>query len=317
MSSLGDFLAARGVTVHRQCGSYNLSNRAAGKGGVRHIVQHYTGGTGSAYNNCVFFGGGDRQASADWFIDKDGSIWQYNPDPDRYYSWAVGDGRGRYGITNVASVSIEYVNTGDAFTAAQVEAGGALTRALMAYYGLGADRVVRHYDASRKHCPAHYVDQGRWNALHAALTDSKAAAPAVRPVGAPKPTATGAGLEVDGLLGHGTAEAVQRAVNSPYTDGVFSRQPRRNAKYWPASTGMMGWSDTIKPVSDSMVALQNYLISKGFSVGDDGADGYGGKETVKGLQRYLVSLGYSIKVDGVAGANTATALQEALNAGRF
>lgn len=317
MSSLDGFLAARGVVVHRQCGRYNLSNRGAGKGGVKHIIQHYTGGTGSARNNCVYFGSGNRDASADFFIDPDGSIWQYNPDPDRWYSWAVGDGRGKYGITNVGSVSIEYVNTGGPFTDAQIAAGGALTRALMAYYGLNASRVVRHFDASRKRCPLYYVDPAKWNALHAMLTDSNGPALVVPPVGAPQPTASGAGLAVDGLLGHGTAKAVQTATHSPYTDGVFSRQPKANARYWPANTGMLSFSSTVRPPSDSMIALQRHIISKGSSVGSCGADGYGGKDTVMGLQSYLRNLGYGIAVDGYAGANTASALQDALNKGKF
>ena len=42
---------------------------------IKYIVIHYVGATGTAKNNVDYFYGGDRQASAHYFVD-DGSIWQ-------------------------------------------------------------------------------------------------------------------------------------------------------------------------------------------------------------------------------------------------
>ena len=42
---------------------------------IKYIVIHYVGATGTAKNNADYFYGGDRQASAHYFVD-DGSIWQ-------------------------------------------------------------------------------------------------------------------------------------------------------------------------------------------------------------------------------------------------
>lgn len=157
-------------TLH---GTLNRTKRAAGLGGIGYFAVHYTGGTGSAKNNCLYFRAADRRASADLFIDKDGSIWEYNNVLDGYFTWAVGDGGGRYGITNSNSMSVEVVSNGEAFTAAQI----ASLKALYAHYCSVLGRkltIVRHYDASRKSCPAPYVSESKWAALKAQIAGGKA-----------------------------------------------------------------------------------------------------------------------------------------------
>ena len=76
-------------------------------GSVKYIVIHYTGTDASAKNNCIYFSGGNRNASADYFIEKDGTIYKFNANCAKYYSWHCGDGKGKYGITNSNSISIE------------------------------------------------------------------------------------------------------------------------------------------------------------------------------------------------------------------
>ena len=149
---------------------YNVS-RANGRA-VKHIVVHYTGTSASAENNITYFSGGNRNASADYFINKDGSIWQFNADPRNYYSWHCGDGGGKYGITNSQSIGIEVVSAGEEFTQAQKNALRDLVTALMSDYHVPASNVVRHYDASRKSCPAPYAgdNNAKWTALHKYIT---------------------------------------------------------------------------------------------------------------------------------------------------
>lgn len=48
----------------------------------------------------------NREASADFGVD-DLNIVQFNPNPLKYYCWSVGNGKGKYGITNSNSISIE------------------------------------------------------------------------------------------------------------------------------------------------------------------------------------------------------------------
>lgn len=147
---------------------YNVS-RSQGRT-ISYIVIHYTGTSASAENNCIFFSGGDRQASADFFVDKNGSIYQFNADLNNYYSWHCGDGHGRYGITNQNSIGIENVSAGEDFTSQQISSLTSLVKNLMSQYNIPADHVVRHYDASRKLCPAPYINQDKWNALWKQIT---------------------------------------------------------------------------------------------------------------------------------------------------
>lgn len=143
---------------------YNLTYKPGRQ--IQHIVVHYTGTDAPPENNCSYFGAANRNASADWFIGKDGSIWQFNADPRNYYSWHCGDGGGRYGISNAYSVGIEVVSAGEDFTQAQINSLHALVLALMEDYGVLATRVVRHYDASRKLCPAPYAGTGSQDPKH-------------------------------------------------------------------------------------------------------------------------------------------------------
>lgn len=77
-------------------------------------------------------------------------------------AWAVGDGAGRYGITNLNSINIEIcVNPeSDYYTA--VSNAQWLAAKLLKDRGWGTDRLKRHYDASWKHCPRRILDEGLW-----------------------------------------------------------------------------------------------------------------------------------------------------------
>lgn len=164
--------------IERHHGSYNISRRSTT---VKYIVVHYTGsGTsaaGSALANCKYFAGGNRNASANYFVD-DTAICEY-ADPRAYYTWHVGDGRGKYGISNSNSIGIEVCQNGDRpYTEAEIDRLAWLVRRLMDDFGVPAERVVRHYDASRKACPYYYTPSGAggnsaWNTLHARITSGE------------------------------------------------------------------------------------------------------------------------------------------------
>ena len=162
------------VTINKYVGWYNISTRYCSP---QYIVVHYTGAgsssPGNALANCKFFAAGNRNASADFFID-DSGIWQYNPDISRYYTWAVGDGYGKYGITNANGIQIEVCQrawANEPFSASQVSYLIQLVGYLMKQYGIPASRVVRHYDASRKLCPYYYAqNDAAWKLLHAKIT---------------------------------------------------------------------------------------------------------------------------------------------------
>ena len=134
---------------------------------IKYLAIHFTAGSSSKAGSAksvkhVFE---QRKASADFCVD-DRDMVQFNPDLHNYYCWAVGDGNGKYGVTNKNSISIEICSSlkkgtsaavpnhsGWYFTDAALENAVKLSRYLMKKYNIPIDRVIRHYDASRKSCP--------------------------------------------------------------------------------------------------------------------------------------------------------------------
>ena len=159
------------MQINKYHGGYNISKRIEP---VKYIVVHYTGSgtskSGSAKANCQYFSGGDRQASAHYFVD-DGGVWEF-ADPSVYYTWHCGDGHGKYGITNSNSIGIEVCQNYDVpYTETEIRYLAELVRLLMVKFNVPAERVVRHYDASRKLCPLYYAKRsGEWNNLHRRIT---------------------------------------------------------------------------------------------------------------------------------------------------
>lgn len=290
------------MQINKYHGSYNRSKRSVT---IKYICVHYTGGTGSALNNCKYFAGGNRNASADYFVDDNG-IWEYNDPSEGYYTWAVGDGKGKYGITNSNSINIEVVNNGGAFSAKEIAYLCELVPYLMNKYGVSASNVVRHYDASRKSCPAGYVDSNAWNTLRSQITGGKAPVVTTTSTTATAKTTTttsSGSISVDGKIGKDTITLAQKLLGTT-ADGVISGQYSKYKKYWTSIVAGCSWSGgssalvkaiqrKIGTTADGILgqctakALQKYLINKGYSCGSCGADGYFGTDSAKAFQRWL------------------------------
>ena len=131
---------------------YNRSNR--GGTPIKYIVVHDTGNPSRGANATAhynYFNGGDRSSSADFFVD-DTQVLCVN-DYYKFYTWHCGDGKGKYGITNRNSVGIEFCINVDSDRNKTLERTAQLVRELMQKLNIPIERVVRHYDASRKNCP--------------------------------------------------------------------------------------------------------------------------------------------------------------------
>lgn len=147
---------------------------------IRYLVIHDVGTRSTAKNNVDYFSGGNRNASAHYFVD-DGSIWQSVEESNS--AWHVGDGEGKYGIANSNSIGIEMCLPNSTVTAKTEQNTIELVRDLMKKYGIPLDRVVRHYDASRKNCPAQFNLDKKWTRWHQFKAKLSGSAPA--PVPAP------------------------------------------------------------------------------------------------------------------------------------
>ena len=206
------------LPINRKISNYNHSSRNGNS--IKYIVEHYTGNLGdTAKNNVDYFYGGNRNASAHYFVD-DNSIWQSVEDSNA--AWSVGDGRGAYGITNQNSISIEMCCQSNGQISEATEKNALeLTRYLMNKYNVPADRVVRHYDASRKACPNWSANNwSRWINFKNKLGSTVASAPS-NPVSNYNPHVKDwqsgfckvyYSIGVDGLIGNETRTAMRRAV---------------------------------------------------------------------------------------------------------
>lgn len=149
--------------INQYHGAYNLSKRYSTP--ILYFVVHNTATMAPALNNCQYLASGRANpASADFFIDPDGAVWEYNDPLSGDYTWHCGDGYGRNGITNENSMSVEVVSDGRDFTSAQIEALAALYAHMCERTGHELS-IVRHFDASGKHCPMAYVDDWKWTTL--------------------------------------------------------------------------------------------------------------------------------------------------------
>lgn len=158
------------LEIKKQFINYNRSSRSQA---IKYIVIHSTGNVGdTAQNNHDYFAGGNRGASADFFVD-DNNIIQII-DSDNYYSWQVGDGKGAYSISNSNSIGIEMCGTDVGnISDTTIKNTLDLVKYLMERYSIDADHIVRHYDASRKCCPSQfsYNSWARWYDFKDRLTN--------------------------------------------------------------------------------------------------------------------------------------------------
>jgi len=130
-------------------------NRKTRTGKISYIVIHDTGNKSKGADSCAhfnYFNSANRNSSADFFVD-DKKVLQVN-DYTKYYTWQVGDGKGKYGITNQNSLGIEICVNADGDYEKAFNNAVELTKYLMKELDIPVERVVRHYDASRKNCPA-------------------------------------------------------------------------------------------------------------------------------------------------------------------
>jgi peptidoglycan hydrolase-like protein with peptidoglycan-binding domain len=138
------------LTIQKMISDYNFSSRQGSD--IEYLIFHYTGNKGdTALNNAKYFNACNRNASAHFFVDDENIYQVVNLNNS---AWAVGDGKGAYGILNRNSVSIEMCCNSEGVISETTEANALeLGKYLMDLYGIDLDHVVRHYDASRKICP--------------------------------------------------------------------------------------------------------------------------------------------------------------------
>ena len=142
----------------------------------RAIVVHYTGGRGlaggeTAEANGRYFAGGNRNASAHWFVDGSGEAVASVPEADT--AWHAGNFN-----FNRMSIGVEVVSDGGDFTEGEIRDLRELVQGIRRRWSIPAENVMRHYDCAdfagrwgvggpwvdpHKACPLPYVDHAKWH----------------------------------------------------------------------------------------------------------------------------------------------------------
>lgn len=332
------------LPIKRKISRYNYSSRRGNA--IRYIVLHYTGNRGdTAKNNVDYFYGGDRGASAHYFVD-DNEIWQCVEDSNS--AWSVGGGTS-YGTTNRNSISVEMCCQHNGVVSIKTEDNALeLVKYLMNKYNIPTSRVVRHYDCNsiRKICPNWSNNNWeRWYNFKAKLEGKKVGNVVVETSPAVSTEADKiqrakeyvgdrckelqekliklgyncGGYGADGVFGRGTYESVinfQRD-NGLATDGLVGAQT------WAKINEKINAPNKVNSSSNWVARLQAECNKQGFS--NQAVDGIPGTNTLNGcpllktgsrgnitklLQERLVALGYNTNgVDGIFGNGTYNAVK--------
>ena len=145
--------------VNRKVCNYNRE--------IGFIVIHYVGAVSSAYNNAIYFENVNLERSAHYFVDAK-EIYRVVKDND--IAWHCGSKTGykHEFCRNTNSIGVEMCcykkANGELDVSPAVENRTIhLVKALMNFYKIPIQGVVRHFDVANKLCPAPFItDNNRW-----------------------------------------------------------------------------------------------------------------------------------------------------------
>lgn len=325
------------MNVNKLLTKINLT-QTSNTGRIKYIVIHYVGATGGAKANCQYYASQYVGASAHYYVDFDGSVWQSVEDKDT--AWHCGAKSYKHPeCRNANSIGIEMCvrNKGSMadtsrdwyFEDATVAGAVQLTKELMAKYNIPADHVIRHYDVTGKICPNPYVynhTKNTWDAFKAQISSVQTSKPVQPADWKATGTATcgrnnvnvrqspggtillslnkGNRFEVDGeVSGSWTHVKVQSVIGWMSTQYVVPDKPAPNPTAQPAAPA------TGNPIIRDGQMHCNNFCNAGLKV-----DGFRGAATVKGSVMVLqqaanMDYGAGLKVDGIKGAKTDAALR--------
>ena len=322
------------MEIHRMISSYNYTPGSTSR--IKYIVIHYVGALGGAKANCEYYGGGNRGASAHYYVDFDGSVWQSVE--DKNIAWHCGASSYVHPeCRNANSLGIEmcvrkrdtsHLNASDKdwyFEDATVKAAAQLVKMLMEKYGVEADHVIRHHDVTGKICPNPFV----YNTGSHTWTEFKQliGASSGQPSGGGSASGgsssggqtsggseiikagqihannfCGANIAADGIRGSATKKAGvkvwQNAMNLDYGSGLSVDGIVRSRTL----AAMDGHTVRRGERQYMVTALEILLMLKGYDAGGVESPGIFGGGLEAAVRRYQKAAGLS--VDGIAGRNT-------------
>lgn len=174
-------MAAKRPEIHTLFSKVNFTDANRGKGDITYLIKHYVGATGGARANCKFFYNVYRGASAHFFIDQNGEIWQCVREKD--IAWHIGALVYRHKeCRNSNSIGVELCVKKDKngrwyYTEATKKSAIELFAYLADKYGIDEDHILRHYDVTGKICGEPDVRSGNkvWSKFKKDLAAYRAA----------------------------------------------------------------------------------------------------------------------------------------------
>ena len=283
------------MEIHRMISSYNYTPGSTSR--IKYIVIHYAGALGGAKANCEYYGGGNRGASAHYYVDFDGSVWQSVE--DKNIAWHCGASSYVHPeCRNANSLGIEmcvrkrdtsHLNASDKdwyFEDATVKAAAQLVKMLMEKYGVEADHVIRHHDVTGKICPNPFV----YNTGSHTWTEFK------QLIGASSGQPSGGGSSPGGSTSGGSSSGGSTSGGS--TSGG-------SASGGSSSGGQTsGGSEIIKA---GQIHANNFC---GANIAADGIRGSATKKAGVKVWQNAMNLDYGsgLSVDGIVGSRTLAAM---------
>lgn len=149
-------MAVKKPKINKLLTKVNFTDANRKKSEIKYLVKHYVGATGSAKDNCKFFKDVYRGASAHYFVNHDGQIWQCVEEND--IAWHCGASKYKHPeCRNSNSIGIELCVKKDKngkwyYTEETKKAAAVLFAYLMDKYDIAEDHVLRHYDVTGKTC---------------------------------------------------------------------------------------------------------------------------------------------------------------------
>ena len=271
------------MTINRKISLINFYDSNRSKNQIKYIILHYVGAVSTAKNNAEYFYDKFRGASAHYFIDEN-EIWQVVEDNDS--AWAIGANKYYTDARNTNSISIEmccYKNSKGKLDIKEEVVNKAieLTKYLMEKYNIDADHVIRHYDATRKMCPAPFVnDESRWQDFKKALGEKSTSSSTTNSTSSSSSSnnSSSNSLAVDGKWGTATTKRAQQVFKTT-VDGMVTDQ---YACYKAQNPGLISFEWLNNPSSYGSELIRAIQKKVGANV-----DGHIGPNTIKKMQAWL------------------------------
>lgn len=141
------------------------------------IVIHNTANDASAENEIAYMHRNSNETSFHFAVDDLGAVQGIELNRN---AWHTSDGNGKGNREGIA-IEICYSKSGGEKWLKAVDNAAELTAQLLKEYGWGIDRVTKHEDYAKKHCPHRLLDEYGWDSF-LELVKSKTSKPEAKPV---------------------------------------------------------------------------------------------------------------------------------------